>query len=239
MNKLVLQQLTGVLGYSFRDPALLRLALTHRSFAHERGQGLGEHNERLEFLGDAVVDLSVACMLMELLPGAREGRLTKLRAMVVREESLAQGARQLGLGDFLRLGRGEAQSGGRDKPSILSDTYEALMGAIYLDAGFDEADRVIRQSLGPLLAEAVEGELDRDFKGRLQEVIQARGDPAPRYEVVDEWGPDHDKTFVAAVFMDDAELARAEGASKKVAEQRAARNALLKMSKSRDLTRKT
>ncbi len=221
-----LQRLTANLGYDFNDPGLLVQALTHRSYANEHGPSRVGHNERLEFLGDAVLDLAVGCQLMEMLPRAREGQLTKLRSNIVSEQGLARCARRVDLGAYLRLSHGEERTGGRDKPSILADTYEAVIGAVFLDGGFSEVNMLVWRLMGPLLTEAAEGTLDRDFKGRLQERSQARWQVLPRYEVLDVSGPDHHKSFVVAVYIDGEELARAEGRSKKEAEQAAARRAL-------------
>jgi ribonuclease III len=214
------------LGYTFQNPDLLRQALTHRSLINETGESRIHHNERLEFLGDAVVDLSVGLQIMERLPQAREGELSKLRAMVVSEASLSCCASRIDLGQCLLLGRGEEHTGGRKKASLLADAFEALMGAIFLDGGFYAADDVIRHLLGPFIDTAVEGDLNRDHKTRLQELSQGQWRQAPRYEVLAERGPDHAKIFTVAVFLGERELARAEGHSKKVAEQRAAHLAL-------------
>jgi ribonuclease III len=222
------------LGYTFQQEELLLQALTHRSLVNELGEIAIQHNERLEFLGDAVVDLSVGHQLMERLPEAREGDLSKLRAMVVSEAGLAFTANQVQLGNYLRLGRGEEHTGGRKKASILADSFEALFGAIYLDGGFVEADRVARRLLGPLIDTAVDGDLDRDYKTRLQELVQAQWHIMPRYEVVGERGPVHAKVFTVAVFLEERELAHAEGHSKKAAEQRAARHALAALKKEPD-----
>jgi len=214
------------LAYTFSDPVLLRQALTHRSYTNELPELEQSHNERLEFLGDAVVELSISHQLMELLPGSREGELTKLRAMVVSEASLARCAAELALGDYLNLGHGEDQSGGRRKSSILADAFEALVGAVYLDGGFAGADDTIRRLLGPTIDAAVEGDLDRDHKTRLQEVAQRVHREMPRYEVLQEQGPDHAKLFIVAVFLREREVAQGRGPSKKLAEQQAARRAL-------------
>lgn len=214
------------LGYQFADQGLLTRALTHRSYANEGAQSSREHNERLEFLGDAVVDLSVGHLLMEALPRAREGSLSKLRAMVVNEGSLARAAMGMWLGQCLRLGRGEDQSGGRQKPSILADAFEAVIGAIYLDGGFGAADGVVKRELGGLVREAVSGQLNRDHKTRLQELSQARLRQVPQYEVVSERGPEHEKVFEIVVSVDGRTLARATGHSKKDAEQQAAERAI-------------
>jgi len=226
-----LAPLIEALGHQFAKVELLSQALTHRSQVNEAGEPNAQHNERLEFLGDAVVNLSVGHQLMERLPQAREGELSKLRAMVVSEASLALTADRLGLGQYLRLGRGEEQTGGRKKASLLSDAFEAVMGAVFLDGGFDAADRVIRLLLGPLVVTAEEGVLNRDHKTRLQELVQGRRRQAPRYEVIEERGPDHAKVFTVAVYVDDEMIARAEGHSKKAAEQVAARRALAALSR--------
>jgi ribonuclease-3 len=213
------------LGYAFEQPALLARALTHRSYSNESG-GEEPHNERLEFLGDAVVGLSIGHYLMDSLPKVREGQLTKLRSMIVSEAGLSRAARRLDLGAHLRLGRGEEQGGGRDKDSILADAFEAVLGAIYLDGSFDSAAAVARRQLAELVELAVSGKLDRDFKTRLQEVLALRSMPTVRYRVVSSRGPDHEKVFEVAALLGDRELARAEGHSKKSAEQAAAGRAL-------------
>jgi ribonuclease-3 len=218
--------LCRALGYQFVDWGLLRQALTHRSVINEDPSGGADNNERLEFLGDAVVNLSIGKRMMELLPDAREGSLSKLRASVVSEGSLAAAAQQVGLGELLRLGKGEELTGGREKPSILADAFEAVIGAILLDGGFVQADRVVRQKLSVLVTEAVGGALDRDHKTRLQEVVQAQFRQIPKYRIVDESGPDHAKVFAVEVSLGEQVLARAHGASKKEAEQEAARLAL-------------
>ncbi len=222
-----LDKLMSALGYRFQNVGLLELSLSHRSFAHERaGQA---HNERLEFLGDAVLDLCVGRMLMDRLPDAREGRLTKLRSMVVSSAGLDRSARQIQLGRYMLLGRGERQTGGQHKASLLADTLEAVVGAVYQDGGYHQAEALVERLLGPMLEEAVGGELDVDCKGPLQELTQARGLGVPNYQVVETRGPDHQKTFVVAARLGDDEIGRAEGSSKKVGEQRAAEEALARM----------
>lgn len=224
MAELELSSLEQALGYGFTTPGLLLQAVTHRSQANETGAT--DHNERLEFLGDAVLSLCAGHLLMVRQPAAREGELSKLRSMLVSEASLARVAEGLELGRHLRLGRGEEQTGGRRKASILADALEALVGAVFLDGGFAAADRIVRQLLEPLCVDAEEGELDRDHKTRLQELVQGQLRIAPRYEVVDERGPDHAKVFTVAVMLGERAVAQAEGHSKKRAEQRAARRAL-------------
>ena len=210
------------LGHRFRDRALLRRALTHPSFAHEEGQPT-QHYERLEFLGDAVLDLVVSEILMERSPEADEGVLSRVRAAAVNRLALAGLARALRLHDCIRLGEGERKSRGFEKPSILADVFEALLAAIYLDAGLDPV-RVLIEKLSPGLGRG-EG-LERDPKSRLGEALQARGEPTPRYEVTREWGPDHAKQFEVAVRIGERVAATGVGLSKREAEQAAASEAL-------------
>lgn len=218
------EALEQLLGHRFGDRQLLIRALTHRSYANEHGGDLLD-NERLEFLGDAVVGLAVGGELMRRYPERREGELSVLRAQLVSESGLARAARRIDLGRFLRLGRGEEQTGGRDKPSLLSDAFEALCAAIFLDAGFDAAALRVLELLAEGLAELDSG-VSRDYKTRLQEVVQARAGQSPVYRLVGESGPDHDKRFTASVSFEGGERGRATGRSKKLAEQEAARIAL-------------
>jgi len=209
--------LESALGYTFTDRALLQRALTHRSFNPDAS------NERLEFLGDSVLELAVTAALFES-SGLDEGPMTKVRVSVVDRASLAEVAGGLGLGDAVRLGTGEEQAGGRYKASILADTLEAVLGAVFLDGGIAEARRVIMEHWGPLIADRVEAPGLRDYKTRLQEVLAAAG-RVPEYRVAGE-GPDHARQFAAAVLVDDRLLGRGTGTSKKRAEQVAARHAL-------------
>ena len=212
------------LGYVFRERARLECALTHKSFLNENA-GLGRSdNERFEFLGDAVLDLVVGHLLMDAAPERNEGELSKTRASIVNELGLADVASELGLGEWLFLGRGEEQSGGRRKPSVLADACEALVAAVYLDGGFDAAFGVVKRLFGQRVASAREAGL-HDFKTRLQERA-ARRRQHVRYQVVNEEGPDHDKTFEMAAHIGDREYARGVGKTKKEAEQRAAESAL-------------
>jgi len=213
------------LGHRFADVARLEVALTHKSYVNEN-PGVGrDDNERLEFLGDAVLDLAVGHLLMEAFPGRSEGELSKTRARIVHEQGLAEVAQSLALGEWLFLGRGEEQTGGRHKPSLLADACEAVIAAIYLDAGFDVALHVVRRLFGDRVRAAAERG-GSDFKTRLQERAQARLRVQPRYLVVATEGPDHDKTFEVALQLGDREVSRARGKSKKEAEQRAAELAL-------------
>lgn len=204
------------------DAALLRQALTHRSFAYENG-GLPT-NERLEFLGDAVLGVVVTEALYLAHPDLSEGRLAKLRAAVVNARALAEVARALGLGEHILLGRGEETTGGREKSSILSDTVEAVIGAIYLDRGFETASAVVHQLFDPLMAAAAELGAGLDWKTSLQELSADLGLGVPEY-LIDDSGPDHAKTFVARVRVADEIFGHGSGRSKKEAEQQAAETA--------------
>ena len=208
------------LGYRFKQPTLLSTALTHPTFVHENPQLVVDDNQRLEFLGDAVIGLVVGDLLMDHFPDGREGDLTRIRAALVSEKSLAALARQLGLGDFLRMGRGEALSGGQEKPSILADAMEALMAAIYIDGGFQSAYAVIAEAFVPLLSD-----VGGDPKSRLQELTQKTSGPLPVYRVLNEAGPDHEKVFTVEVRVGEI-CVTASGKSKKKAEKGAARKAL-------------
>jgi ribonuclease-3 len=221
-------RLEGLLGHRFADPRLLEEALTHKSFLNENSTAGRRHNERLEFLGDAVLGLCVGHLLMERFPDVREGDLSMIRAQVVNETHLAEVAAQLSLGEWLYLGRGEEQTGGRRKPSLLADACEALLAAVYLDGGFPAAFGVVKKLFDPRFA-ALEQPGKSDFKTRLQERAQAALRETPRYSVVDAQGPDHEKKFVVAVLVGGKELARGQGRSKKEAEQKAAQAALEKV----------
>jgi ribonuclease-3 len=219
------------IGHRFRTRALLEQALTHRSSAHERGD-LALANERLEFLGDAVLGLLVAEALMERRPLLQEGDLSRARAALVNERALAAHASALGIDALLRLGRGESRSGGRRKQSILANALEALIGAIYLDGGLDRARAFVRRELG----EALEGAGPRpaDAKTQLQELVQRRGEALPAYDVLATSGPDHDPCFEVGVRVGDRLLARARGRSKRSAEQAAAQVALERLAVAHD-----
>lgn len=208
---------------TFKDPGLLELALTHRSYAYERN--IRETNERLELLGDAVLSLVVTDMLFRQFPTYVEGDLAKLRASLVSAPSLAEVAAELDLGNAVRLGRGEAITGGREKPSIMADALEAVIGAVYLDGGLVSVRRVIRLLFGSRIRSAVGKEVPRDPKTRLQELVTQRHQTLPRYRVWGE-GPDHDKRFHAEVLVQGEPAGVGEGKSKKGAEQAAAASAL-------------
>jgi len=213
------------LGYTFRDPGLLRLCLTHPSVAHEQGAPVPT-NQRLEFLGDAVLQLVLTCELYHKFSDCGEGSLTKARAKLVNRRTLAERARQLGLGLYLILSRGEEQQGGRERSSSLADAYEALLGAILLDGGFEAArDFILRQFKAAFGGLTVIPILENP-KGELQELLQARSVEAPQYHVVSVSGPDHDRLFECTVHHAGVELARGRGKSKKAAESDAALAAL-------------
>jgi ribonuclease-3 len=212
-------ELERSLGATLKDRDLLRRALTHRSYAYEHG-GLPT-NERLEFLGDAVLSIVVTDHLYTTYDDLPEGQLAKLRASVVNMNALADVARGIGVGDWLLLGRGEEFSGGRDKASILADTFEALLGAVYLDRGLAAAGKVIHRFFDPLMADAATRGASLDWKTSLQELTAARLLGVPEY-VVTESGPDHAKRFVARSIVAGSEWGSGDGRSKKEAEQKAA-----------------
>ncbi|HIC85561.1 MAG TPA: ribonuclease III [Desulfobacterales bacterium] len=221
-----LRELCKKLGYRFRDNSLLITALCHASFSNERPEVQGENNEKLEFLGDAVLELVISHLLMERFEYAEEGELSRFRAAMVDEGALYQVALTLGLGDYLLLGRGEEGSRGREKPSILADAMEAILGAIYLDGGFEKAKRVIERLFLPRLNELEKGKLAfYDYKTLLQELTQQRFKTVPSYRLVEAWGPAHDKTFRVALSIKGETIAEGEGKSKKEAEQKAATKA--------------
>ena len=227
---MTLERLQERLRYSFGDRAILLQCLTHKSYGHEFFQEKPialRDNERLEFLGDAILDVVVSDILLESFPNANEGQLSKMRAAVVNEKTLAQLARSLQLQDCVRLGKGEAQTGGNEKASILSSTFEALIAAIYLDGGFNAVYPVVRHIFAPLFVEERELMAFYDHKTQLQEIIQARWKVTPTYHLIEAHGPDHAKVFEIEVRMNGKPLAVAAGSSKKEAEQNAARAAIL------------
>jgi len=208
--------------------SLLRLALTHPSVAHEQSAPI-QTNQRLEFLGDAVLQLVLTGELYEKFPTFGEGPLTKARAQLVNRRSLAEQARQLGLGQHLILSRGEEISGGRERLSALADTFEALLGAVFLDGGFDAARNFVLRQFGASFGELSNIPTLENPKGELQEFLQATSTEAPRYHVVSATGPDHDRVFECTVHHAGAELARGQGKSKKAAESEAAMAALARL----------
>lgn len=225
-----LRTLESALSHHFRDLGLLDNALIHSSFVNEQGDMAGQDNERLEFLGDAVLQLCISDLLMRTFPGYREGQLSKLRAAVVNEQPLAELARRFGLGDYLLLGKGETSSGGRTKPSLLANAFEAVIAAVYLDAGFERTRELIRKIFAPLIEER-EGPVYRDHKTDLQELCRTRFNALPRYTVIGEEGPDHAKVFSVQITLADTIIATGTGTSRKQAEQQAAGTALEELEK--------
>jgi ribonuclease III len=224
-----LDRLQERLGYTFGDRGILLQALTHTSYGHEFLQEKSlalRDNERLEFLGDAILDVVVSDILLESFPNANEGQLSKMRAAVVNEKTLALLAKTLQLQDVVRLGKGEAQTGGNLKPSIISSALEALIAAIYLDGGFNAVYPVVRHIFAPLFVEERELMAFYDHKTQLQEIVQARWKVTPTYHLLQTRGPDHAKIFEVEVRMNGKVLATADGSSKKEAEQNAARAAI-------------
>lgn len=227
------------IGYQFRDITLLEKALTHSSYYRGKGQGVGKDNERLEFLGDAFLDAVIGESLYHRLPEGEEGRLSKLRALVVCEVALSRVAREVGIGEELFLGYGEEQSGGRKRDSILADATEALIGAVYLDGGFAQAKDLSLRIFENTMLAAIEGRLFSDYKSEFQELIQLRraGDNI-EYVSAGSEGPDHDKTFHVELRVNGAVLGTGTGKSKKEAEQNAARQAIEKRGDRRICTSK-
>ena len=222
------EELQDQLGYRFRAPELLALALTHPSVAHELGLPV-KTNQRLEFLGDAVLQLALTRELYERFPALSEGPLTKARANLVNRRSLAERARGLGLGQHLRLSKGEEKHGGRDRVSALADTYEAVLGAIFLDGGFEIAREFILRQFQDAIGSLTVLPLLHNPKGELQELLQSASAETPHYEIVSTTGPDHDPVFECTVHHGGVELARGQGKSKKAAQSEAASRALAKL----------
>lgn len=213
-------------GFTFKDKSLLRQAFIHRSYINEnRGEGL-EHNERLEFLGDAVLELVVTSHLFNKYPQKTEGELTAYRSALVNTGTLATAAAKIGMNDYLLLSRGESKDTGRARQFILADTFEAFIGSLYMDQGYEEASHFISQNLFPLLDDIVLKRLWQDSKSDFQEKAQERVNITPSYKTIEEIGPDHGKQFVVAVHLKDELIAKGKGLSKQEAEQDAAREAL-------------
>jgi len=221
-----LEHLEESLGVAFKNPALLKEALTHRSYLNENPAWGALHNERLEFLGDAVLELAVTEFLFEKFPHEDEGRLTGIRAALVNYVMLAAVAEEVRLGAFLYLSRGEAKDNGRAREVILANALEAVIGAVYLDRGYDAARKVVERLVMPRLGEVMAKKLYKDPKSMLQELLQDRRKVTPIYRVLHESGPDHAKRFVVGVYAAGEALAEGEGASKQEAETAAAEHAL-------------
>jgi len=226
-----LKLLEKKLGLKFRTPALLQQALMHRSYLNEMPESGLESTERLEFLGDAVLGLVVASKLYEDYPDHSEGLLTEMRVALVRRDTLARVAKNLALGDYLFLGRGERAAGGGGRPSNLSSTYEAVVGAVFIDGGLQKARRFVLRSLAAEYRELPKGRILANPKSQLQELLQARFQKAPVYRLVRDEGPDHSKVFTVQVWGDKKPLGVGQGKSKQQAEKEAARDALDKMAR--------
>jgi ribonuclease-3 len=224
MDELQISNLQKKLNYNFNDPALLIKALTHSSFANEGTKKDSASNERLEFLGDSLLGMTVALFIFNRKPELSEGQMTKLRAELVCERSLAELALELDLGTYILLGRGEKNTGGSKRPSILSDAIEAIIAAIYLDGGFEPVKQFVSDTFAPRLNSPSNG--FTDYKTRLQETIQGKQGQTLVYELIDELGPDHDKSFTVDVKLNSKTLGTGKGKSKKRAEQEAAKAAI-------------
>ena len=214
------------LGLSFHNLDLLVEALTHRSYLNEHREYTGSHNERLEFLGDAVLELAVTNFLFKKFPAKPEGELTAYRAALVNTVSLAESSQLLGVNDFLLLSKGESKDTGRARDVILADAFEAIIGAVYLDQGYDAAEAFIARNLYTKIDNVIEKRSYQDAKSRFQELAQEKKGITPAYETLSEVGPDHDKRFTVGVFIGRDEIARGVGQSKQEAEQAAAQAGL-------------
>lgn len=222
-------ELLSRFGLKSSNTTLYTTAFTHRSFLNEAKQRLSS-NERLEFLGDAVLQLIVSSYLYLERPKDAEGELTNLRAYIVKTESLAQVAKDLDLGSLLRLSRGEELSSGRTNPQILANTYEAFLGAVYSDLGFELAQRFVHQTLLPLFKKQVLTGAPRDFKSQLQEISQSKSQLSPKYKIISTAGPDHAKKFTVGVFLNGKQIGQGTGLNKQQAEEQAAEAALKTLS---------
>jgi len=226
---MIAKDLQKSLGYQFKDEKLITEALTHRSYSKNF------NNERLEYLGDAVLDLIVGEYLYHLFPEAEEGILSKLRAALVNEDAFTKLAKRLNLGKYLFLSPAEENNGGREKPSILSSAFEAIIGALYLEAGFDKAKEIALKLIKEEYPTITPDELLKDYKTTLQEITQAHFGVVPEYKLLSAKGPDHKKEFEIGVFINDKEYARAKGRSKKAAQQEGAKLTIERLKKELNL----
>lgn len=223
----ILKKLASVLGVAFSDPGYLLSAVTHRSYLNENREANQQHNERLEFLGDAVLELVVTDFLFRKYPDKQEGELTAIRAALVNTGTLSSLSTALGINDYLLLSKGEAKDIGRARQYILANTFEAIVGAIYLDQGYDAAQCFVARELFSRTDEIVQKRLWQDPKSRFQERAQEVTGVTPSYRTLKEQGPDHDRTFTVGVFLGDRCIATGEGRAKQEAEQKAAENGLI------------
>ena len=215
------------IGKEFRDKRLLEAAFTHRSYLNENRRVGAEHNERLEFLGDAVLELVVTEFLYAKYPEKPEGDLTAYRAALVNTQSISMAAQELGMNEFLLLSRGESRDTGRARQIILANAFEAIIGALYLDQGYDASKDLIAAQLFAKVDEVVEKKLWHDAKSKFQELVQERASVTPTYQMIDQSGPDHDKKFVIGAYIGNERVATGEGKSKQEAEQDAAQKAIV------------
>lgn len=221
-----LKQLCEKIGIKIKNLETLKVALTHRSYLNEHRRYNIEHNERLEFLGDAVLELLVSRHLFDNYPNKAEGELTSFRAATVRTESLYEEAKKINLGAFIFMSKGEEKTGGRKRPYILANTFEALLGAIYLDQGLTSVEKFLKRVLYYKIPEIIENRLDIDNKSKLQEISQEILKETPTYAILKTTGPDHAKKFTSRVLIKDKDFGQGQGASKQEAEQDAANQAL-------------
>jgi ribonuclease III len=224
-----LKQFSKKLKIPLSDGQLLNAALTHKSYAHERKMNPSHNNEKLEFLGDSVLGLVISQHVFESYPGVTEGGLSKVKSVVVSAQVLSEKAALLGLGDFILLGKGEEKSGGRIRTSLLADALEAVIGAVYLVGGLEAAQELILKLLREDVEKVFSGRIEKDYKTLLQEHFQKTQKTAPRYEVIREWGPDHNRNFEAACLIGGKTLTTGIGKNKKEAEQLAAQEAIKKL----------
>lgn len=225
-NNKIINKLESRIGYEFTEKDLLKEALTHSSFANENKGKNNRYNERLEFLGDSILGLIISEYLFRNFPELPEGELTKMRAKIVCEPSLADCSKNIDLGRYLMLGKGEESTGGRHRMSILADAFEALIGSIYLDGGINKVKKFILSNMHNIINDAVSGKIFTDYKTKLQEVLQIDPNTRISYEIIDEKGPDHNKTFSTQVKNNGKVIGYGKGKSKKEAEQNAAKMAL-------------
>ncbi len=227
MNKLI--ELQNKIGYTFNDVELLKIALTHTSYANEHKKKMIKHNERLEFLGDSVLSLIITTYLFKNLSNIPEGELSRIRSTIVCENSLKLSGDEFNLSQYIYMGKGEEQTGGRGRSSIVSDAMEALIASIYLDSGYENAEIFVLRQMADIIEKAIQGKLFKDYKTQYQEVIQKQSNAKIEYIVVSEEGPDHQKVFTVSLLLNDTVVSTGKGRSKKVAEQKAAEIALEKM----------
>lgn len=225
MGKSGFTDLLKLLNLRFKNPKLLEQAFLHRSYLNEVRVNL-QSNERLEFLGDSVLSLVVSCYLYDLRATDTEGELTNLRAHIVKTKSLYKAAKNLNLGKYLSLSKGEELSGGRNNPQLLANTYEALIGSLFLDQGLEIAKQVIDKTLLPFFEKELKLGPPKDAKSSLQEIVQQKFKESPHYKILETRGPDHAKSFIVAVYIKGAEKGRGSGNSKQIAEEQAAKQAL-------------